>query len=609
MSATATPTALPRWDVSGVFPSVESTEYVEAVDDVVRRTEDLAAFLDARGVEGHPGTGHDAAETLGEALERLNALLERMHVLFAYVYAFVTTDSRDEAAQARLSELISHEVAVRKLEIRLTRWIGTVDVDAALRRSDTAREHEFAVRRAAEAAAHLMSQPEEDLAADLDPSGSVAWSKLYSDVTSQLTVPFEQDGATEDLPISALRALAHHPDRDTRRRAYEAELAAWERAGTTLAAAMNSVKGQASTLASKRRWGSALDEALWNNHVDRATVDAMVAAIREAFPDLRRYLNVKARALGLERLAWFDLSAPVAGGGQDEDAVHEWTFDAARDFVLEQFGAYSARLRDYAARSFDERWIDAEPRSGKVDGAFCMHLRREESRVLMNFEPSHRSVMTLAHELGHAYHNLVAAELTPLQQRTPMTLAETASTFCETLVRYAAFDAASPAEQIEILEGSLESAVGILVDTTSRYLFEQRVFEQRTARELSVAELCELMREAQLETYADALDPQLLHPYMWAAKGHYYSSYSFYNYPYSFGLLFGLGLYGGYADDPEGFRESYDELLASTGVASAADLGARFGVDVRSEDFWRRSLDVVREDVDRFEQLVLNGAG
>jgi oligoendopeptidase F len=198
----------------------------------------------------------------------------------------------------------------------------------------------------------------------------------------------------------------------------------------------------------------------------------------------------------------------------------------------------------------------------------------------------------------------VRAPLTPLQRRTPMTLAETASTFCETIVRHAALAAATPAEQLDIVEGSLQGAVGVLVDTTSRFFFEQRVLERRRARELSVAELCDLMREAQLETYADALDEDALHPYMWAAKPHYYSDESFYNYPYSFGLLFGLGLYRSYVDDPEAFCERYDDLLASTGAATAAELGAGFGADVRSEDFWRRSLEVVVEDVDRFERML-----
>jgi pepF/M3 family oligoendopeptidase len=347
------------------------------------------------------------------------------------------------------------------------------------------------------------------------------------------------------------------------------------------------------------RWQTPLDAALFANRIDAATLEAMLAAVREALPALRRYLRAKARVLGLARLTWYDLFAPVGSGGR------VWSYGEAQAFICEQFGAYSARMRDYAARAFDEGWIDAEPRPGKVDGAFCLHLRRDESRVLANYTPAYYAVSTLAHELGHGYHNLQRAPLSPIQRQTPMTLAETASTFCETIVREAALEQASPAEQLEILEGSLQDSAQVTVDILSRFLFERALFERRRERELAPQELCELMLESQREAYGDALEPDRLHPYMWAVKGHYYSAErAFYNFPYTFGLLFGLGLYARYREDRERFRASYDDLLAQTGSADAATLAARFEIDVRSADFWRSSLDVVRADIERFEQLV-----
>ena len=211
---------------------------------------------------------------------------------------------------------------------------------------------------------------------------------------------------------------------------------------------------------------------------------------------------------------------------------------------------------------------------------------------------------TLAHELGHGYHNLNLAQRTMLQRSTPMTLAETASIFCETIIRNAAMQNAGRQEQIAILEASLQGACQVVVDITSRFLFEQRVFEQRAKRELSIEELNNLMLEAQRETYGDGLDENALHPYMWAMKPHYYSSsLSFYNYPYMFGLLFGLGLYARYKEDGEKFKSGYDELLSSTGLADAASLAQQFDIDIHSVDFWRASLDIVRQDIDLFEKL------
>src|SRR5688500_6442658 len=236
----------------------------------------------------------------------------------------------------------------------------------------------------------------------------------------------------------------------------------------------------------------------------------MLQTAETFFPDFRRYLRAKARLIDLERLAWYDLSAPVSA---EEDG--RWTWDIATEFVLARFGDYSDRLRGLAERALAERWIDAEPRPGKRDGAFCMRLRDGESRILANYRPSFDGLNTLAHELGHAYHNLNFTGIPPLQRDNPMTLAETASTFCETIVKEAALAAAGERQQLVILEASLQGACGVVVDITSRFRFEERVFARRRQRELSVAELNEVMMQAQRETYGDALDGETLHPYMW----------------------------------------------------------------------------------------------
>ncbi|HEX9077607.1 MAG TPA: M3 family metallopeptidase, partial [Anaerolineae bacterium] len=377
----------------------------------------------------------------------------------------------------------------------------------------------------------------------------------------------------------------------------EAELAAWKAAAVPIAASLNSIKGATNLLSRRRGWDSPLDEAVFNNNVDRQTLDAMLAAARESFPVFRQYLRVKARALGVPVLAWYDLFAQLGEGAR------AWSFEDGAAFIKEKFAAYSPKLGALADRAFGEHWIDAEPRSGKRDGAFCMSLRRDESRVLANFKPSFSSVGTLAHELGHAYHNVNLAPRTMLQRSTPMTLAETASIFCQRLAINAALQEAEAREQAAILEESLQDACQVVVDITSRFLFEQRVFERRQARELSIDEFNALMLETQRETYGDALDPNALHPYMWAVKQHYYQA-TFYNFPYMFGLLFGLGLYARYLQDPAAFKTGYDDLLSSTGMANAADLAARFGIETRTPDFWRASLDVIRRDVERFNQLV-----
>jgi pepF/M3 family oligoendopeptidase len=592
---------LPRWDMSVIYPGLESLEFEEGFRGVNISIAGLEALFDARGIGSTP-PGRlllaDVVATFEEIIDRYTSVLEEVQTMSAYITAFVSTNSRDALAQARQSELQQETTRLHKLGTRLTAWIGQIDIEALIQDSPVASDHAFWLRQAKIRASHLMSPEEEGLAAELNVTGGSAWSRLHGNISSQLLVPLELQGEVEQLPMSVIRTLAFDTRREVRRAAYEAELAGWQRIAVSLAASLNSIKGEVNTLTYRRGWESPLDAALFDASIDRETLDAMMAAAYEALPDFRRYLKAKARMLGLPVLAWYDLFAPVGESSRPRQ------FADAENFIVEQFGTYSGRMSDFAARAFNERWIDAEPREGKRDGAFCMPLRADESRVFANFKASFEGMSTLAHELGHGYHNLNLAGRTILQRSTPMTLAETASIFCETIVQQAALRRADKAEQLEILEAALQGSCQVVVDITSRFLFEQEVFESRRQRELSVEELCGAMLDAQRKAYGDGLDQELLHPYMWAMKPHYYStSRSFYNFPYMFGLLFGLGLYSRYQEDPEEFKASYDELLSSTGLADAATLAGRFGIETRMPAFWQSSFQVIREQVDRFEAM------
>ena len=594
------PAALPHWDMTPFFPALDAPEFAAAFDTAVDSIATLSALFDELQIAKH--TPHALDDGDVAAWERvapaMDAVVAQVRLLSSYVYSFVSTDSRNNAAQARQSVLQNHLVKLSQLTTRLTAWLGSLDAQALIARSPLAAEHAWMIEKAQHEAAHMMSPAEEALAAELSVSASTAWAKLHGNLTSQLTVAVEVDGKTEQLPMSVVRTFAFEADRDLRRRAYEAEVAGWATAALPLAAAINSIKGQVNTVSAKRGWATPLEAGVWENNIDLETLDAMMTAAREAFPDFRRYLHAKAHALGIEQTTWYDMFAPVGALSKS------WSYEEARSFIVEQFATYSPKLSAFAERAFDENWIDAEPHTGKHDGAYCMLLRGDESRVFANFKPSFSSMSTLAHELGHAYHNLCLAPHTMLQHDTPMTLAETASIFCQTIINQAALADASRDEQIAILDESLQDACQVVVDITSRFLFEQRVFEQRRERELSVEELCAVMRDAQAETYGDGLDPASYHTYMWAMKGHYYSTRSFYNYPYMFGLLFGLGLYAQYKQDPDRFRASYDDLLSSTGLGDAATLAERFNINIRTPDFWRGSFDTIRADIARFEALV-----
>lgn len=569
-----------RWDLESLIPGLDSPEYDAAVASLKRRLDALETALDAGG-------------GLGSMLESYNAAGLEVAVIGTYVYGHVTADSTDARAQARVSEMDPINARMGKLGKRLAAAVGALDLGSELDTLPIARDHQYGLLKMQVTSERLMDPAEEALASDMELTGSVAWARLYRNVTSRL----EADVDGERLPMSAIRALAYESDRAKRKAAYDAEMAAWPTVEIPLAAAMNSIKGESLTLGKRRGWPSPLDSALFASNIDAATLDAMMLAAHESFPDFRRYMRAKARGLGVDKLAFYDLFAPVGAQGK------AWTIDEAKAFVSRQFHTFSARMGGLADRSYEERWTDWEPRPGKVDGAYCASAGGDASRVLMNFKPSFGSVSTLAHELGHAYHNLCLGDRTPLQRATPMTLAETASIFCETVIRQASLSTMEGDEALGVLEASLQGSCQVVVDITSRFLFEKEVLAARATRELSPQELCDLMRDAQLQTYGDGLDPDALHPYMWAAKPHYYGR-SFYNFPYMFGLLFALGLYAVYRQEGEPFVARYDDLLSSTGLADAATLADRFGIDIRTPDFWRASLGQIKEDIDQFETLV-----
>jgi pepF/M3 family oligoendopeptidase len=404
-------------------------------------------------------------------------------------------------------------------------------------------------------------------------------------------------GATTTMPIAAVRGMASHPDPARRKAAYDAEMAAWPTVAATCAAAMNGVKGEANTVNRRRHWPSPLDASLYGNSVSRPTFEAMHDAVTASLPDFRHWMRSKARLHGHDSgLPWWDLVAPLPL------AAAEVSWDDGLQIVRNAFGSYGGSLAGLVDRAVDERWIDAGPRPGKAGGAYCMPFIDDRSLVFLNWSGSVESAQTTAHELGHAYHNTQLAHRTPLQKSLPMALAETASIFCETLVVEEGLSRLEGRDRLALLDTDLQGSNQVVVDIRSRFLFETEVFARRQRRTLGVSELNELMLQAQLEAYGDGIDQSTAHPYMWAVKSHYYGSH-FYNWPYTYGLLFGLGLYAQYRNDAERFQAHYDDALSRVGMNSAEEVAAIFGFDITESAFWTASLDVARDRIAAYDRL------
>lgn len=596
MPSTATET-LPRWSVADVHPSLESRSFADARERLGADVERLVAAYDEHGirlVEPRPVTLADGAAA-DLILRQHNNVLSQLGELYSYVYAHVATNTRNQGAQTVLGSLQDLSARTQPLLARLAEWVAALEVDALADVSTEVAEHRGPLARLADRTAHQMTEVEEGLYAELSTTGPGAWARLHADLTSQLSATV--DG--RPVPINAVRGMASATDEATRRAGYEAELEAWTTISVPVAAALNAIKGDANSVNRRRRWDSPLDASLYANSVDRATYDALTSAVDDALPDFRRWMRVKAEMHEPREgggLAWWNLIAPLP------DVASELSWEAGLGIVSSAFRSYGGALGGLVDRALDEAWIDAPVADGKVGGAFCMSFVGDRSLVLLNWSGSVDAAQTTAHELGHAYHNVTLADRTPLQRRLPMALAETASIFCETLTVDHGLQTLEGLDRLALLDADLAGANQVVVDIRSRILFETEVFARRQSGVLGVDELCAAMGRAQADAYGNGIDQQTAHPWTWLLKGHYYGSH-FYNWPYTFGHLFGLGLFAKYREDADRFRQKYDDLLSRVGMDSAEELAAGFDLDITDVDFWTASLDVIRGRIDDYERL------
>lgn len=585
-----------NWNLDTIYPGFDSPEYLEDVATVEALTEKLNASCENWASSTNP------LETLESILKDFQELYEKLSTTVGYASLKFTTNTSDSEAIAHYEKGEQRVTEITKPDVKFARFVGGLtNLEELIEQSELLKEHRFFLSRLKERCEHMLSDEEEVLIAKMMTTGSSSWSMLQSKLTSKLEVKVSlNDGSVQTVTLSEARAMAHEADPQLRKAAYEGELSASETIDEAIAAALNSIKGEVLITSERRGFESALEEALFKTKMSKATLDALLGAIEEYLPKIRAYYKAKGRLLGDEKgIKFYNLFAPVGS------ASKKYTYEESMDFIFENFDAFSTQLGDYARRAYNERWIDVEPKPGKVGGAYCAEVSKtRESRILLNFKGSLGDVITTAHELGHGYHNEMLKECSILNVDLPMPLAETASTFCETIVGRAALKTVGPEEQITVLESSLQDAGQCIVDIYSRYLFESRLFEKRKEGSLSVDTLKNLMLEAQADAYGDGMDEEVRHPYMWLNKGHYYSAgYNFYNFPYAFGLLFAKGLYKLYELEGESFLNRYNQLLAFTGQETIENVCASVGIDVTTRDFWRKSLDVIVEDVEKFIEL------
>lgn len=591
--------ALPRWNLDPIYPGFGSKEFAAAKAEFQRLSAAYEAHCAAVPAASEPETR--LRTWLYEAFKLLDSAGALGETLGAYAYASYSVDTRDKTAMAELNAVEALALALKRADVAFRNALASRrDAVLAIIASDPALgKYSFYVEDELFWQSRQMSPELEDLAADLNRAGGDAWSRLQETVSS-VTQAVWDESSGERKTVVQLRALAFDPDRAVRRKAFDKELECWKGVEIPLAAALNGVKGFTVSLNQRRGWEGALEKSVRQSRMTMASLDALLRSMEESLPDWRRYLKAKARLIGAEACGFYDLFAPVGSVGRT------YTWDEARSIVSAKFRSFSDDMGAFAERAFEGRWLDAEPREGKVGGAYCIDFPAAKvTRVMCNFDGSFSSLSTVAHELGHAYHGWVLKDEPYALGHYPMTLAETASIFAETIVFEDALGKAEGGERLGLIESHLQDGCQILVDILSRFYFERAVFERRGKGELSADEFSELMIDAQKRTYGDGLDPEALHKYMWAVKGHYYRpELSFYNFPYAFGQLFSLGLYARYREMGQSFASDYRAILMQTGRADAVKVCAGAGFDIETPGFWRKGVGMFVERIDEFVRLV-----
>jgi pepF/M3 family oligoendopeptidase len=585
-----------RWSLDELYKSFESEEfkkdYVKCVKDIERIKE---------WAESNLKDSTDAAHKMRKYVKTINEFYMLYTRLYYFAQLTLSVEAKNEKALKVVENLEEKVTELTKPEVNFQKWLGSIsNLNEIIKTDNYLKEFEYFFKENLEKSKYLLSDKEEVLISKMQTTGSSAWEKLQELLTSTLLVDITADGEEKKLPLPVVRNMAYSKDGKLRKTAYEAELKSYLKIDESVAASLNGIKGEVITVSRMKGYKSPLEKTILDARMDMKTLDAMLTAMRESLPDFHRYFRKKAELMGYKNgLPFYEMFAPMG------DVDIQFSYKEARDYIVANFRTFSDALADYAANAFDKRWIDSEPREGKRGGAFCENLHTiGESRILSSFDGSFSSMITLAHELGHGYHGARLMNEEYLNSDYPMPIAETASIFCETIVKEAALKTANEEEAFSILETDISDSAQVIVDILSRFIFESELFRRRESGSLSVNELKEVMLNAQKEAYGNGLDPDYLHPYMWLCKPHYYSAdFNFYNFPYAFGLLFSKGLYAEYLKRGKAFVAEYDKMLSVTGKMNIADVAKVMNIDVRKVDFWRSSLELIKKDIDRFIKL------
>ena len=579
------------WDLEVIFAggstSPEFADFLARLDDGIETLAGQVAVL---------GTEPEHWRAVVDGWQQRSAELGQA---YSFVECLAAADTGDAVATQLGGRLDTVDARLKTIEVEIDKRLLALSDETwrYLLTLEPLASSAFFLDRQRAMARRKMDPQRETLAETLAVNGYHAWGRMYDKLAGSLRAEVSEDGQPVELSMGQLVHRLEDPDGGVRRDAFRHLEQAWRRVQDLAAMALNSQAGFRQSLYAGRGWQSILWEPLHLNRLQPQTLEAMWSAIAAKSAELLPYLEAKARLLKIDRMRWADLIAPVAR------IDPRFGYATAADYIVERFGAFGSDLGNFARHAFEQRWIEVEDRAGKAAGGFCTDLPlSRQTRIFMTYGGTFGGATTLAHELGHAYHAWLLRDRPYFATNYPMALAETASTFCETLIMDAALDAADDEQELALLGNIGDEAVMMLMNLRSRFLFETAFFERRADGPLTADELNALMVNAQREAYCDGLAEDSYHPLFWASKLHFYiTTMPFYNFPYVFGYLFSNGLSALARREGAGFAAAYARLLQDTGSMTCEELAHRhLGEDLTSSSFWEAAVDRVLEVVPRF---------
>lgn len=591
------------WDLESIFPGgSDSAELQEKLTLLDKQADEFTQHAK----EWEYQTDKPNYTALADMLTLHDALMDGISQTYTFVEALQAENVHDKKTGALFGKVSALSSRYKTAQTILTKkFVSIPDEEwSQLIELPEFSPIAFVLTETRAEGKELLSEQEEKLINDLAVDGFEGWSNHYDSLVAKISIPFEEeDGTITHLSAGqAQNKMYGDPDPAVREKLFVEWEKAWQENTSLFADTLNHLSGF--RLANYKAHGISdyLKKPLAYNRMKKETLDAMWKAISDNKQPFVDYLNRKAQLFGKEQLAWQDIEAPVIVGNA---RPKKYPYDEGAEFVLGNFRKFSNKMADFAQYAFDNKWIEVEDRPGKAPGGYCAGLpETKESRIFMTYSQSANEVATLAHELGHAFHSDVMKDLPPMNQQYAMNVAETASTFAEMIVSDATVkEATSKEEKITLLDNKMQNALAMFMNIHARFLFETRFYAERQEGIVTEERISELMIGAQNEAFKGALSNN--HPTFWASKLHFYiSDVSFYNFPYTFGYLFSLGIYNRSLEEGTGFEDKYIELLQDTGRMTTEDLAQKhLNVDLTQPDFWEAGISLVKKDVEAFLEL------